>query len=74
MHVTHDNHRRETQQLHAALELSEKTHGQLDWQKLQEELSSTQDYLRHTEAQKADSDARVSVLESELNTKVRTYV
>jgi septal ring factor EnvC (AmiA/AmiB activator) len=74
MNASHQNNALEHEKLLAALEICKKTHVQTDWSKLQGELASAKDYIQHSESQKAELDARILALETDINSRVWSMI
>ncbi|CAB4030899.1 Hypothetical predicted protein [Paramuricea clavata] len=69
MNASHQNNALEHEKLVAALEICKKTHVQTDWQKLQEDLASAKDIIQHSENQKAELEARILALETDIDSR-----
>ena len=74
MTVSHQNNALEHESLVAALEHCKKTHSENNLQQLQEELVSTKDFIQQSKKQKADLEARILALETDLNSRVWDYI
>ena len=70
MNASHQNNALEHEKLLAALEIAKKSQVQNDQSKLQEELASAKEYIQRSENQKAELDARILALETDINSRV----